>query len=129
MRDSEEEIPLEENENEIENEYDEEETYQNEEEEEGNQEIIPLRWSTRIPQTSTRLRDFITYKVHYPIQNFLSYENITPQYKTYLTSISKEKEPNTYQEAISQLVWCKAMKKGIWVIVQLPSGKRPVGCK
>jgi hypothetical protein len=39
--------------------------------------------TTREPQQSIRLRYFITYKVKkvkYPIQNFLSYNQISPQY-------------------------------------------------
>jgi hypothetical protein len=42
----------------------------------GEIEEIPLRRSTLMPQTSTRLYDFITYKVQYSIQNFISYDNI-----------------------------------------------------
>ena len=99
-----------ENENEIINENEEEETSQSEGED-GTTEIIPLRRSNRTPQPTTRLRDFVTYEVKYPIQNYLSYENVTPQYRTYLTSISKENEPNNYEEAIGQLVWCKAMEE------------------
>jgi hypothetical protein len=45
-----------------------------EEVEEGIEEIF-LRRSNRIPQISTRLRDFVTYKIHYPIQDFISYKN------------------------------------------------------
>jgi hypothetical protein len=96
-----------------------------------------LRWSNRIPQASTWLWDFVTYKVQYPIQDFISYENITPKYKAFLTSIEKQKEPNNYHEAITNPVWCKAMREELdvleknetWKIVQLPKDKKPVGCK
>jgi hypothetical protein len=43
-------------------------------------EEISLGRSTRVPQISTRLHNFVTYKVQYPIQNFLSYDNIAPRY-------------------------------------------------
>jgi hypothetical protein len=79
------------NENEIGNENEEEEEIpqvQEEKIEEGIEEIL-LRRSNRIPQASTRLRDFITYKIQYPIQDFISYENITPKYNAFLTSIEK----------------------------------------
>ena len=73
-------------------------------------ENIVLRRSTRTHQPFTRLRDFVTYTVRYPIQDFVSYKNISPLYNAFLTSIEKEVEPNTYQEAIMNPVWCKAMK-------------------
>jgi hypothetical protein len=49
-----------------------------------------------------------------------------------LTVISKEVEPNTYQEALINPVWCKAMQEEIksleknetWIIVQLPKEKK-----
>jgi hypothetical protein len=70
-----------------------------------------VRRSSRIPQPSTRLKDFITYKVQYPINNFISYHNISPHHISFLTSISKEREPYTYHEAIENPTWCKAMKE------------------
>jgi hypothetical protein len=76
-----------------------------------NIEEAPLWRSTRISQPSTRLRDFISHKVSYPIENFISYENITREYTTYLISIGSQKEPNNFEEAISQPVWCRTMKE------------------
>ena len=100
-------------------------------------EIAPLRRSSRPTQPSTRLRDFVTYEVQYPIQNFISYKNISSSHNSFLTSISKEEEPNNYHEAINNPNWYKAMKEELraleknetWVIVQLPKDKKPVGCK
>jgi hypothetical protein len=75
--------------------------------------VNSIRRSTRISQQSIRLRDFVTYKVMHPIENFLSYENITKEYKAYLTSIGKEKESNNFEEALSQSVWCNAMREEV----------------
>jgi hypothetical protein len=58
-------------------------------------EEIPLRRSTRVPQISTRLHDFVTCKVQYLIQKVLSYNNVVPRYKTFLISISKGNELTT----------------------------------
>jgi hypothetical protein len=96
-----------------------------------------MRRSSRIPQPSTRFKDFITYKVQNPIQNYISYNNISSQHISFLTSICKEQEPYTYLEAIKNLVWCKAMREKLnalekyktWIIVELPKEKRPVRCK
>jgi hypothetical protein len=46
-----------------------------------------------------------------PIENFISYKNITKEYKTYLSAIEKEKEPNNFEEVISQPVWCNAIRE------------------
>jgi Reverse transcriptase (RNA-dependent DNA polymerase) len=54
-----------------------------------------------------------------------------------LTIIEKEKDPNNFEEAITQLVWCDAMREELnaleknetWKIVELSNGKKPVGCK
>lgn len=99
------------NENEKEEENEVEEIPQIEEEEENNAEETQLRRSTRTSQPSTRLRNFVTYKVRYPIQNFVIYDYITSSHGALLISIGKEQEPNTYQEAIGNHVWRKTMKK------------------
>jgi hypothetical protein len=64
-------------------------------------------------QQSTRLRDYVTYSVKYPIENYISCKNISCQHKTYLTSISKEQEPLNYHEAITNPNWWKAIKRRI----------------
>jgi hypothetical protein len=96
-----------------------------------------LRRSVRTKFPSTRLRDCITYKVQYPIQDFISYDSISSNHRVFFTSIEKEQEPNNYLEAINNPVWTKAMKEELkaleknetWVIVQLPQNKKPVGCR
>jgi hypothetical protein len=79
------------------------------------------------------LRDFVSHKVSYPIENFISYENITKEYKIYLISIESKKEPNNFEEAIGQPIWCRAMKEYLnvleknktWKLIPLLSGKNP----
>jgi hypothetical protein len=61
------------------------------------------------------------------IKNFLSYKNIIKEYKAYLTPIGKENEPNSFEEALNQPIWCNAMRyrlNAIWVVVPLPNGKK-----
>jgi hypothetical protein len=69
-----------------------------------NIEEASLRRSTHISQSSTRLRDFVSHKVNYPIENFILYENIIREYKTYLISIGSQNEPNNFEKAIGQLI-------------------------
>ncbi len=73
-------------------------------------EIEPRR-SIRITRPSSRLHDFVTYNVSYPIQDYISYDNITTHHKAFLTSISQESEPNNYVEAKENPTWLKAMKE------------------
>ena len=71
------------------------------------------------------------------ISQFLSYDNISPLYLSFLVSIDKEKEPSTYAEAKELLVWCGAMDDEVdaledtdtWTICTLPPDKTPIGCK
>jgi glutamyl/glutaminyl-tRNA synthetase len=51
----------------------EEEMKENENDDEGK---IVIRRTSRTPRQSTRLRDYVTYKIMYPIQDFVSYRNI-----------------------------------------------------
>ena len=79
---------LEENEiSDIEEEMDDDNNEINETEVEDNS---GLRRTTRVSQPSTRLRDYVTYTVQYPIQNFVSYGKILPSYQAFLTTIEKE---------------------------------------
>jgi hypothetical protein len=82
---------------------------------EGN-DLMEVRRSTRTLMSSTRLRDYVIYSITFPIENFISYENISSQHKTYLVSISKEQEPKNFQEVITNLDWLKAMKEDLKVL-------------
>jgi hypothetical protein len=92
------------------------------------QEPINLRRSSRQSQPSTRLRDYVTYEVRYPIQNFISYKHVSNEHKAFISSIQKEVEPIFYYEAIKNENWCKAMEEELgaleknktWDIVSLP---------
>ena len=48
-----------------------------------------VRRSSRERQPSTRLRDNVTYSVQYPVENFVSYDNISTEYHTFLTNVEK----------------------------------------
>jgi hypothetical protein len=59
-----------------------EEGEESEELEETQEEVLPSR-STRQTQPPTKLKDFITYTVQYPIQDYISYSNITNDHYAY----------------------------------------------
>ena len=67
-------------------------TIEEEKESEPEEEEIPLRRSTRPTRPPTKLRDFVTNKVQYPIENYISYKNVFKCHNVFLTSISKIEE-------------------------------------
>jgi hypothetical protein len=94
---------------------------------------IRPRRSGRIIQTSTRLKDFITNQVTYPIQDYLSYDKVKPDFIAFLSNL-EELERKTFHEANSLPTWKKAMQNELealetnhtWDLVPLPKGKKPV---
>jgi hypothetical protein len=68
-----------------------------EDEDENIEEETMVRRSTRPTQPSTRLRDYVTHKVRYPIENFISYKNISKEHHAFLSSISKMEEPRNFE--------------------------------
>jgi Reverse transcriptase (RNA-dependent DNA polymerase) len=65
------------------------------------------------------------------------YDNIAPKYKTFVSMVSKEVEPQNFSQAIKNSIWKKAMheelealkKNDTWNITKLPQNKKPVGCR
>jgi hypothetical protein len=53
------------------------------------EEEISLRRLSRQVQPSTRLRDFIIYSVHYPIQDYISYNHISNEHYIFFKFIVK----------------------------------------
>ncbi|XP_074305457.1 uncharacterized protein LOC141640647 [Silene latifolia] len=57
--------------------------------------------------------------------------------RNYLAIVDAEIEPKNYHEAATKLEWRQAMaaeinaleKNGTWKVVNLPNGKRPIGCR
>jgi Reverse transcriptase (RNA-dependent DNA polymerase) len=96
-----------------------------------------VRRSSRQTQPSSRLKDFVTYSVQYPIEDYISYDNITNDHYVFLNSLSQIEEPKVFEIAKLDPKWCKAMdeelhaleKNQMWEIYFLPKTKKPVGCK
>ncbi|CAN1266800.1 Retrovirus-related Pol polyprotein from transposon TNT 1-94 [Linum perenne] len=111
---------------------------------------IPRR-STRITKPPSYLTDYhcellkekdnhsslMSQSSHYPLSSYVSYNNLSKNYKQFVLNVSVEPEPQTYLEASKSKCWQRAMQEelqaleenGTWVISELPSGKRPIGCK
>jgi hypothetical protein len=97
---------------------------------------IPLRKSTRISRPSTYLQDYVC-NATYPIQNHLSYDNLSLPYKTFICNISSVVEPEFYHQAIKFPEWQTTMAEELaalelnktWTIEPLPAGKQPISCR
>jgi len=101
--------------------------------------------STRIKRPLEYLKDYHcnlnvsnTYsRVKYPLNFFLSYNNLSPSYKSFVMFISSHVEPNTYSEAVKHDCWRKAIQCEIsalesnqtWETALLPKDKAAIGCK
>lgn len=100
-----------------------------------------LRKSQRDKRPPLWLQDFVSLNTHqdtsYALNKYIIYENISPKYQDYTSSISLVIEPNNYAEAIKDPRWIEAMQAEIkalqdnhtWDIVNLQEGKYPISCK
>lgn len=69
--------------------------------------------------------------------NYVSYSHLFIPYQAYLSKLSTETEPRTYEEAIKDHMWVEAIKheitaledNGTWTVVPLPPGKNAIACK
>lgn len=106
--------------------------------------VIPdesTRRSTRTSRPPIWLQDFITQPrgntCLYPLADQLTYSKLSESYQQVLKAYSAVCEPVSYKDAASDPAWVKAMQLEIdalqsnktWSIVDLPPGKKPIGCR
>ena len=73
----------------------------------------------------------------HPIAKYISYNNLSDNYRSFTTNISKLVVPRNIHEALDEPSWklvvfeeMNALKKnGTWEVVDLPREKKVVGCK
>jgi len=103
-----------------------------------------IRMSTRPKRPPEYLKDYhcnlnvsnTSSRVKYPLNYVLSYDKLSPSYKSFVMSISSHVEPNTYFEAVKYDCW-KAIQSEIsalksnqtWETFLLPKNKTAIGCK
>jgi len=76
-------------------------------------------------------------RVKYPLNFVLSYNKLSPSYKSFVMSLSSHVEPNTYFEAVKYDCWRKAIQCEIfalesnqtWETALLPKDKATIGYK
>ena len=75
--------------------------------------------------------------IKHPIHMSMSYENLSPSHKAFLTTINSIPIPKTIFEALSNENWRDAIrvemqaleKNKVWDLVKLPKGNNTVGCR
>ena len=73
----------------------------------------------------------------HPINNFVSYEKLSPRYKAFATALTEINIPKNIQEALLQPEWKKVVmeevkaleKNKTWEYSKLAAEKKLVGCK
>ena len=73
----------------------------------------------------------------YPLSHFVSFQRFSLNHKSFRSTLSTIPIPNSLSEVLSKREWRLAMenemdalqKSETWELVDLPSGKKPVGCK
>ena len=73
----------------------------------------------------------------HPLHLFMTYSHLSPKHKAFLTSLDAIPIPKNLSKALSSENWKDAMKVEMaaleknqtWELVDLPKGKRPIGCK
>ena len=71
------------------------------------------------------------------MSHYLSYKNLSPDFRAFTSTLSCVEIPKTVQDALQVPKWKEAIleemkaleKNGTWDIVDLPEGKTTVGCK
>ncbi|CAN1785707.1 Retrovirus-related Pol polyprotein from transposon TNT 1-94 [Linum perenne] len=120
---------------------------------------LPPRRSTRTHKTPNYLQDYhcdllaqgsrtngsdsqmcaqvCSNTVYHPLSSVLCYDKLKPAYKKFVLSISAEREPTHFAEAVKHPKWKQAMDAELqalemnhtWKLEELPKGKKAIGCK
>ena len=73
----------------------------------------------------------------HPISKFVSNNTLSAKYHAFTTNLDRIQIPKNIQEALEILEWKEAVmeeiraleKNGTWEVMNLPRGKKPMGCK
>jgi len=114
-----------------------------------NKDVGDLKRSTRSRRSPTYLEDYHhqlltssekvinTGTTRYALNLVLLYKNLSNEHFNYYVSLFLKTKPHTYEEAVKSDKWKATMNDDIkaleinntWMLVDLPEGKTPIGCK
>ncbi|KAL5546962.1 hypothetical protein UlMin_006649 [Ulmus minor] len=74
---------------------------------------------------------------YHPIENHVAYGKLLSSYKAFVSNLDNVQIPKTVQEALKVPAWKQVVEEeiwalesnGMWILIELPHGKKPVGCK
>ncbi|XP_068331728.1 uncharacterized protein [Pyrus communis] len=97
----------------------------------------PRRNPSRNRQPPARLDDFEIYTPRHPIGQMVFHSKSSPSHAVFVTKLSQNSEPRSFEEAHQSPVWRQAMLEELkaldenqtWSIVSLPKGQRVVGAR
>ncbi|XP_050156356.1 uncharacterized protein LOC126630314 [Malus sylvestris] len=97
----------------------------------------PRRNPSRNRQPPARLDDFEIYTPRYPIGQMVYHSKISPSHAAFVTKLSQNSQPRSFEEANQSPVWRCAMLEELkaldenktWSIVSLPKDQRVVGAR
>jgi transposase InsO family protein len=112
---------------------------------ENNEEVCNFDIQPKLPPRINRGRppkryvpeDGTTEQSAYPIANYTSTKTLCQPLKNFTEQLSSNVIPERLEDALKSEKWTKAMsvemealeKNNTWKIIELPPGKKPVGCK
>ncbi|KAM1317488.1 hypothetical protein ACFX2H_002737 [Malus domestica] len=98
--------------------------------------MIALRRNpTRDGQPRARFQEYVAHTARHPISQVVTYKNLSRSHASFLSLLSNENEPKSFQEASVNPVWQEAMHEELnalndnhtWSVIKLPQRKKVVG--
>lgn len=95
------------------------------------------RYPSRARKLPSKYEGFEMYTHKYPRCNAIYPGKISPAHYVFLTKLSEQVDPKTFEEASSSQTWKQAMRdefqalndNGTWSVVPLPKGRKVVGSR
>lgn len=116
--------------------------------------FLPIQQSTRSRKQPSYLQDYhcqliashplqvvsladTSSSIKFSLDNFLSYNKLSPSHKHFSLTISSHREPTSFSQAIHILEWQTTMNAEIktlednktWTLTPLPIGNKSIACK